>query len=294
MEGRTGTLKRKRRLGSVSVELDGGVPGESDYEDATGWLRKLGFLLRRGDGDWGVPSRGRGPRLRAAMARHIWDPRHRPRDARALDAHVRARDAGPVPSQTGCSPAVILHHQRTAVADTRQGSIMEVCCGFFGFDAGDAMKNRKRRTRCTPGPLKQNRSTRTASRGTSRAPQERNPISYSKHHHAARASTVAKGNGTRDHCALPKPTGVAWDGLAAMMPITDPQWEKDFMERLDRIESSDLLRPSSADGSTVLMFACEHRDALAMSLILVHLHLYELRNWMITKRNANGWNAAAT
>ena len=80
--------------------------------------------------------------------------------------------------------------------------------------------------------------------------------------------------------------------MTAMMPITDPQWEKDFMERLDRIESSDLLRPSSTDGSTVLMFACEHRDALAMSLILVHLHLYELRHWMITKRNQNGWNAA--
>ena len=105
-------------------------------------------------------------------------------------------------------------------------------------------------------------------------------------------TSIACKNMTRDHCALPKPTGVAWDGLTAMMPITDPQWEKDFMERLDRIESSDLLRPSSADGSTVLMFACEHRDALAMSLILVHLHLYELRNWMITKRNANGWNAA--
>ena len=29
-----------------------------------------------------------------------------------------------------------------------------------------------------------------------------------------------------------------------------------------------------------------------MSLILVHLHDYELRHAMITKRNANGWNAA--
>ena len=29
-----------------------------------------------------------------------------------------------------------------------------------------------------------------------------------------------------------------------------------------------------------------------MSLILVHLHDYELRHVMITKRNANGWNAA--
>ena len=29
-----------------------------------------------------------------------------------------------------------------------------------------------------------------------------------------------------------------------------------------------------------------------MSLILVHLHDYELRHAMITKRNANGWSAA--
>ena len=173
---------------------------------------------------------------------------------------------------------------------------MEVCCGFFGFDAGDAIEEE-----AEENPFHAPQAHKPKQKHPLGVAPRHKPAHHKKkkshrvipkHHHAARASTVAKGNGTRDHCALPKPTGVAWDGLTAMMPITDPQWEKDFMERLDRIESSDLLRPSSTDGSTVLMFACEHRDALAMSLILVHLHLYELRNWMITKRNQNGWNAA--
>jgi hypothetical protein len=169
---------------------------------------------------------------------------------------------------------------------------MEVCCGFFGFGAGDAIEEQEEEN---PFHAPQEKQKPKHPLGVARhkpAHKKKKHRVIPKHHHAARASTVAKGNGTRDHCALPKPTGVAWDGLTAMMPITDPQWEKDFMERLDRIEASDLLRPSATDGSTVLMFACEHRDALAMSLILVHLHLYELRNWMITKRNANGWNAA--
>ena len=172
---------------------------------------------------------------------------------------------------------------------------MEVCCGFFGFDAGDAIEEEAEENPFAPQephkPKKQKHPLGVARHKPAHHRKKHHRV-IPKHHHAARASTVAKGNGTRDHCALPKPTGVAWDGLTAMMPITDPQWEKDFMERLDRIEASDLLRPSSADGSTVLMFACEHRDALAMSLILVHLHDYELRHAMITKRNANGWNAA--
>ena len=171
---------------------------------------------------------------------------------------------------------------------------MEVCCGFFGFDAGDAIEEQEEENPFA-APQVPHKHKQKHPHGVARhkpAHKKKKHRVIPKHHHAARASTVAKGNGTRDHCALPKPTGVAWDGLTAMMPITDPQWEKDFMERLDRIESSDLLRPSATDGSTVLMFACEHRDALAMSLILVHLHLYELRNWMITKRNAAGWNAA--
>ena len=173
---------------------------------------------------------------------------------------------------------------------------MEVCCGFFGFDTGDAIEEQEEENPFAapqvPHKHKQKHSLGVARHKPAHHKKKKSHRVIPKHHHAARASTVAKGNGTRDHCALPKPTGVAWDGLTAMMPITDPQWEKDFMERLDRIEASDLLRPSATDGSTVLMFACEHRDALAMSLILVHLHLYELRNWMITKRNAAGWNAA--
>ena len=173
---------------------------------------------------------------------------------------------------------------------------MEVCCGFFGFDAGGAIEEEAEENPFAapqvPHKHKQKHPHGVARHKPAHHKKKKSHRVIPKHHHAARASTVAKGNGTRDHCALPKPTGVAWDGLTAMMPITDPQWEKDFMERLDRIESSDLLRPSSTDGSTVLMFACAHRDALAMSLILVHLHLYELRHWMITKRNQNGWNAA--
>ena len=173
---------------------------------------------------------------------------------------------------------------------------MEVCCGFFGFDAGDAIEEEAEENPFAAPPAHKPKQKHpplgVARHKAAHHKKKKSHKVIPKHHQAARASTVAKGNGTRDHCALPKPTGVAWDGLTAMMPITDPQWEKDFMERLDRIESSDLLRPSSTDGSTVLMFACEHRDALAMSLILVHLHLYELRHWMITKRNQNGWNAA--
>ena len=172
---------------------------------------------------------------------------------------------------------------------------MEVCCGFFGFDAGDAIEEEAEENPFTPQephkPKKQKHPLGVARHKPAHHKKKHHRV-IPKHHHAARASTVAKGNGVRDHCALPKPTGVAWDGLTSMMPITDPQWEKDFMERLDRIEASDLLRPSATDGSTVLMFACEHRDALAMSLILVHLHDYELRHAMITKRNAIGWNAA--
>ena len=172
---------------------------------------------------------------------------------------------------------------------------MEVCCGFFGFDTGDAIEEEAEENPFAAPPVphkqKQKHPLGVARHKPAHHKKKHHRV-IPKHHHAARASTVAKGNVVRDHCALPKPTGVAWKSLTSMMPITDPQWEKDFMERLDRIEASDLLRPSSSDGSTVLMFACEHRDALAMSLILVHLHDYELRHSMITKRNANGWNAA--
>ena len=119
---------------------------------------------------------------------------------------------------------------------------MEVCCGFFGFDAGDAIEeDNAEENPFTPQephkPKKQKHPLGVARHKPAHHKAHHRVIP--KHHHAARASTVAKGNGTRDHCALPKPTGVAWDGLTAMMPITDPQWEKDFMERLDRIESSD-------------------------------------------------------
>ena len=144
---------------------------------------------------------------------------------------------------------------------------MEVCCGFFGFDAGDAIEEDSAEenpfAQEQHKPKKQKHPHGVARHKATHKKKKHHRV-IPKHHHAARASTVAKGNGTRDHCALPKPTGVAWDSLTAMMPITDPQWEKDFMERLDRIEASDLLRPSATDGSTVLMFACEHRDALAV------------------------------
>ena len=149
---------------------------------------------------------------------------------------------------------------------------MEVCCGFFGFDAGDAIEEEAEENPFHAPQAHKPKQKHVARHKATHKKKKHHRV-IPKHHHAARASTVAKGNGTRDHCALPKPTGVAWDGLTAMMPITDPQWEKDFMERLDRIESSDLLRPSATDGSTVLMFACEHRDALAMSLILHPLTL---------------------
>ena len=143
---------------------------------------------------------------------------------------------------------------------------MEVCCGFFGFDAGDAIEEQEEENPFHAPPThkpKQKHPLGVARHKPAHHRKKHHRV-IPKHHHAARASTVAKGNGVRDHCALPKPAGVAWDGLTSMMPITDPQWEKDFMERLDRIEASDLLRPSSSDGSTVLMFACEHRDALAV------------------------------
>ena len=164
---------------------------------------------------------------------------------------------------------------------------MELCCGFFDFAAPEEEENP-----FAPPPEAHKHKKRPSPCHRHAGPKKKGQKDIPQHHAAARASTVAKGNGTRDHCSLPKPTGVAWARLAAMMPITDQDWELDFWNFLKGVEAEDLLRPSSADGSTILMFACEHRDALALSLILVELNSYELRHAAITRRNAAGWNAA--
>ena len=168
---------------------------------------------------------------------------------------------------------------------------MEVCCGFFGFDAGDAIEEAEENPFAAP-PVphkhKQKHPLGVARHKPARHKKKKHRV-IPKHHHAARASTVAKGNGTQRPLRAPQPTGVAWvnsDDAHHGPPGRRTLWSGWIGS--NRQICCDHLRRTGLLSSCSLVST----GTLAMSLILVHLHLYELRHWMITKRNQNGWNAA--
>ena len=95
----------------------------------------------------------------------------------------------------------------------------------------------------------------------------------------------------RPVCSLPPPTDVVWGPLVDMMPLT-PDKELAFFELLHSHPSQKLLEPSSADGSTVMMYAAEYHAHLAGKMIFVHCQRYGQRYELLTLRNNAGRNAA--
>ena len=95
----------------------------------------------------------------------------------------------------------------------------------------------------------------------------------------------------RPVCSLPPPTDVVWGPLVDMMPLT-PDKELAFFELLHSHPSQKLLEPSSADGSTIMMFAAEYHAHLAGKMIFVHCQRYGQRYELLTMRNHAGRNAA--
>lgn len=95
----------------------------------------------------------------------------------------------------------------------------------------------------------------------------------------------------RPVCSLPPPTDVVWGPLVDMMPLT-PDKELAFFELLHSHPSQKLLEPSSADGSTIMMFAAEYHAHLAGKMIFVHCQRYGQRYELLTMRNNSGRNAA--
>ena len=95
----------------------------------------------------------------------------------------------------------------------------------------------------------------------------------------------------RPICSLPPPTDVVWGPLVDMMPLT-PDKELAFFELLHSHPSQKLLEPSSADGSTIMMFAAEYHAHLAGKMIFVHCQRYGQRYELLTLRNNAGKNAA--
>ena len=104
-------------------------------------------------------------------------------------------------------------------------------------------------------PRKAHKKHASKKRHNHRAQSHKSPRSGASTPRSA-ASSPRSVDAERIECSLPHPSGVDWSGLAAMLPLED-EYEHEFVAKLHNFPSEDLLEPSKADGSNLLMFCCE-------------------------------------